>query len=153
MPEIDGLPPSVHRQVPVQKLERLDASRKLVKIDFVATTLASRIEPNQRRDELQIVLDAMLQLLEEKILIAQLACHFFALRSGAGRHVNKRCYAIILRAVLVLDEAGICLNDDRPRLVALKRSQKLFAALLKHRLLERNLRIILFFIVGQDRPT
>ncbi len=112
----------------IERGERIYAPAEAIEIHGVAELCGTRLQPDQGDDKLQIVLHAMLQLLEQQVLVADIALELVALRAFLLGHIDQSCNAVVLAAVLVLDDADIGLRQPRPLLeIPSERPEKILA--------------------------
>ena len=151
MAEIDFVAGAIVRKRLIKQMQGLDATGKRLQVDLFASPLVARLEPYQRDDQLQIVLNAMLQFPQQDILVANLARIFLALRTRPVGYVDQRGDAIILGPILVLNETGEGLDDKGSWLLGPEGAEKLFSAF-QHCRLKRDVRIVFALEPGQNRP-
>jgi hypothetical protein len=105
---------------PVEQLQGLNSTRQPVHIGPVSVPLVSRVKTSESRDELQIILHAVLKLFEEHVLIAKLPRKLIALCPRPFGDIDEGHDRISLPGILILDDAGITFHEREFRAVSLE---------------------------------
>ena len=108
--EVDLLSDRLDFQSLIERGQRIDAARQPIEVHRIAAFQIARLQPDQGDDKLQVVLHAMLQLLEQQILAAHIELQLVALRAFLLADVDQGCDTVVLGPVLVLDDAHITLH-------------------------------------------
>jgi hypothetical protein len=110
---IDVVPLPVVRQQRVEELDRLDAPGQPVERRGVhPAARVPGLDAHQRRDHLEVVLDAVLDFGEQDVLLADALLEFLPLFPSERPHLHRRGEPVGGRSVVVLDDVGISIDDD-----------------------------------------
>src|SRR6185436_11764242 len=118
--EIDLVPRSLLRQQFMNELYRFDAPSQAVERRSVRPALrVARFDADQRRDHLQIVFDAVLDLQKQHVFLTNALLEFFTLCPRMRTDFDECCEPEGGRPAIILDHIGIDIDEcgfaPRPR--------------------------------------
>src|SRR3954471_5524025 len=106
-------------------MQGFDAAGQRVQVDPLAPSFVACFESYEGDDQLKIVLHAVLQLAQQDILVADPARILLTLGTRPVGDVDQRRDAIVLGPVLVLNETGEGLDNERSRPLRPEGAEKL----------------------------